>query len=90
MKNKEHSDLTYKYNQTLGRLKHWLYRITLLKKEYWSPYDYRDFYCFKLDHKCELKECREMVNHYYEECKNIKNDIKNANKNYNKKNKNST
>jgi hypothetical protein len=62
MKNKEHSDLVYKYKQTLRKLKHWLYRITLLKKEYWSPYDYRDRYTFNLHHKSELKGCREMIN----------------------------
>lgn len=49
------------------------------------PYDYRDRYSFNLYHKTELKECREMVNHYSEECRNIKNDIRNSNRNYNKK-----
>lgn len=83
MKNKEHSDLVYKYNQELGRLRHWLCRITLLKNEYWSPYDYRDRYTFNLHHKCELKECREMVKSLSKRCKNIKNDIKNSNRNYN-------
>lgn len=83
IKNKEHSDLYYKYQQLVGRINHCLISIQVEKNHNWDIWCDESPELFLKLKKQSIGDYRHMLNSMVKESKYLKQAIKNSNKNYN-------